>query len=231
MQIGSTAGASLSQLLSQMQDRLASQTTSASQASGSSAVASSSTTSSTTSASGTTSVSEDLNYFLSQMSDALMGKLLQSQGADGHQGGQEGPPSLSDIDSNGDGALSQAEMEAFDTSKSGSTDTTRTDQMFSAMDSDGDGSVTATEKSAFDGEMAANRPQRGPQEVGGPPPGPPPSGDVTATSSAASAFSSTESTTDFASLLKDLQSAIEAYSSNNLKSMASASASSLSVAA
>lgn len=195
MQIGSTAGASLSQLLSQMQDRLASQTTSASQASGSSAAASSSTTSSTTSASGTTSVSEDLNYFLSQMSDALMGKLLQSQGADGHRGGQEGPPSLSDIDSDGDGALSKSEMEAFD------------------------------------GEMAANRPQRGPQEVGGPPPGPPPSGDVTATSSAASAFSSTESTTDFASLLKDLQSAIEAYSSDNLKSMASASASSLSVAA
>jgi hypothetical protein len=129
------------------------------------------------------------------MSDALLGKLLQSQGADGHRGGQEGPPSLSDIDRDGDGALSKSEMEAFD------------------------------------GEMAANRPQRGPQEVGGPPPGPPPSGDVTATSSAASAFSSTESTTDFASLLKDLQSAIEAYSSDNLKSMASASASSLSVAA
>lgn len=159
-----------------------------------------------------------------------MSSLLGAQQGQG-PGEHGGAPELSDIDSDGDGAISKTEMETFDTSKSGGTDTTRADQMFSGMDSDGDGSVTATEKSAFDSEMAANRPQGGPQGAGGPPSGPPPSGDATATSSASSAFSSTESTTDFASLLKDLQSAIEAYSSDSLKSMASASASSLSVAA
>ncbi|HTM80752.1 hypothetical protein [Asticcacaulis sp.] len=212
MQIGSTAGPSLSQLLSQMQARLASQTSFAS--------SSSSTTSSTSSTSTTTGVSEDLSYFLNSLSDRLMSGLLGAQQVQG-EGEHGGAPELSDMDSDGDGAISKTEMEAFDTSKSGSTDTTRADQMFSVMDSDSDGSVTATEKSAFDSEMAANRPRGGP----------PPAGDATANSSASSAFSSMESSTDFASLLKDLQSAIEAYSSDNLKSMASASASSLSVAA
>ncbi len=168
-----------------------------------------------------------------------MGALLQSQGAEGHQGGpghggdQNGPPSLSDIDSDGNGAISKTEMEAFDTSKTGSTDTTRADQMFASMDTDGDGSVTSSEKSAFDEQMQANGPQGGPQGAGGPPPGPPPGGmgDATATTSAASTFSSTDPATDIASLLKELQSAIEAYSSGSLQSMASASASSLSVAA
>jgi len=158
-----------------------------------------------------------------------MGALLQSQGVDGHQGGSGhgGPPELSDIDSDGDGAISQTEMEAFDTSKSGRTDTTRADEMFAAMDTDGDGSVTSTEKSAFDDQMAANGPQ------GGPPPGPPPGGmgNATSTSSASSLFSSSDSASDIASLLKELQGAIDSYSQTSLQSMASASASSLSVAA
>jgi len=173
------------------------------------------------------------------MSDQLMAHLLQSQGGSGGQGA----PSLSDIDSDGDGAINKTEMEALDTSKSGSTDTSRADRMFAAMDTNGDGSVSATEKSAFDEQMAADGPHGGhhgghhggPEGLGGPPQGLPPGdmgmGDAVSTSSASSTLSSTDPVSDFASLLKDLQGAIESYSQTSLQSMASASPSSLSVAA
>ncbi|MBW8880075.1 MAG: EF-hand domain-containing protein [Asticcacaulis sp.] len=54
--------------------------------------------------------SENSGYFQSAMTSGTMGGLLAAQGADGGFA----PPSFSDIDSDGDGSISETEFESFD---------------------------------------------------------------------------------------------------------------------
>jgi hypothetical protein len=125
-----------------------------------------------TDASASDLVAELQSFFQSTLSSDTMGGLLQAQG-DGHMGpppGNGGPPSLSDIDTDGDGSISKTEFESFGASKSAKTssasstaDTSKADEMFSKMDTNGDGSVSADEKTAFDKTMQTNHPS-------GPPP-------------------------------------------------------------
>ncbi|WP_031238076.1 EF-hand domain-containing protein [Asticcacaulis sp. AC466] len=139
-------------------------------------------------------------------------------------GGHHKPPSLQDMDSDGDGSLSKTEMEGYSQSTTGDSTTSKADALFSKMDTNGDGSVSAAEKSAFDQQMAANRPD-------GPPPGDAqgqPSTD--GTSQTLSSIGTGAGSTDLASLMHELLSALQSYSASQ-GTTTSAASSTLSIAA
>lgn len=185
-------------------------------------------TSSTIATSSTGSSAGDLgaqlqSVFQSAMSSDTMGGLLQAQGDEG----RVGPPSLSDIDSDGNGGLSKTEFESFASSKTGITasaspasDTSKADEMFSKMDTNGDGSASAGEKAAFDKKMEANRPS-----------GPPLSGMASADFGSMSDTGSQSTADMMQQLLAALQSYASASSSTSSNSAATTSTSTTSVAA
>ncbi|MBW8882551.1 MAG: EF-hand domain-containing protein [Asticcacaulis sp.] len=170
---GSGAGSSLVQMTRLFSQAQAGQTTDAS-------APSTSDTSATDTSAGDL-VAELQSFFQGALSPETMGGLLQAQGGQVAQqgaspGGGGEAPSLSDIDSDGNGSISKTEFESFGASKpDGTSSTSKADVMFSKMDTNGDGSVSADEKTAFDKTMQSNRPS-------GPPPGPPPSGQASGSS-------------------------------------------------
>ncbi len=165
MTIGSLTGAGSNASLAQIQAKLLAALQASTQTS--SDTGTTATTTASTSFSDTTSVdlvSQLQAFFQANLSSDTMGGLLQNQGPP--PGEHKGPPSLSDIDSDGDGAISQSEMQSYDQSVHGNSDTSKADALFAKMDADGDGSVSADEKTAFDSQMKAHH---GPHQ--GPPPG------------------------------------------------------------
>ncbi len=203
MQISSTAGPSLSQLLAQLQAKLQAAQT-----------GDTATTAAQSSAATATTVSENPAFFLPALSQGTMDGLLQGQSGHGH-GFQ--PPSLDAIDTDGDGSISKAEMEAYGQSVHGDADTGKADDIFGKMDADGDGVVSADEKTAFDDQMKT----QGPRGAGGPPPGPPPTDQ-------ASAEGSDGSQGSLSDLMQQLLKALDAYNSSS-GAVATASAASTTI--
>jgi len=160
-------------------------------------------------------VAELQSFFRTALSSDTMGGLLQAQG--GGHGDRVGPPpgggeapSLSDIDSNGDGSISKTEFESFGASESiktssasSTSDTSKADEMFSKMDTNGDGSISADEKTAFDKTMQASRPLD-------PPPGQPPSDEA---SNGFVASSSDTAQKSMAEMMQQLLAALQSYAS------------------
>ncbi|ESQ88932.1 hypothetical protein ABAC460_14215 [Asticcacaulis sp. AC460] len=128
------------------------------------------------------------------MSDETLAGLVGVQQA---QGQGFTPPAFEDIDTDGDGGISQTEMQAFGQTRHADETTEKADALFSEMDEDGDGTVTAQEKTAFDET-------RGPGKA--PPPGSAPP-EATASES-----DSTDSSAKLAVLMQELMTALEAYS-------------------
>jgi hypothetical protein len=126
------------------------------------------------------------------MSDETLAGLVGVQQA---QGQGFTPPAFEDIDTDGDGGISQTEMQAFGQSKHADETTEKADALFSEMDKDGDGTVTAEEKTAFD-------------ESRGPGMAPPPGG---APAEAASDGGDTDSAARLTALMQELMTALEAY--------------------
>lgn len=128
------------------------------------------------------------------MSDETLAGLVGVQQAQG-----EGftPPAFEDIDTDGDGGISQTEMQAFGQTQHADETTEKADALFLEMDEDGDGTVTAEEKTTFD-------------ETRGPGKARPPGGAPAETTTSDS--DSTESTAKLAVLMQELMSALEAYS-------------------
>ncbi|MBP2157982.1 MULTISPECIES: EF-hand domain-containing protein [Asticcacaulis] len=203
MHISSYSGAGTTQSLAQLA-RLLSQSSEAS--------ADTETQGATTKTSSAGPFSENESFFTGALSSGTFSGLLQAQeGQTSGQipgqrpagpppGGGFAPPSLEDIDSDGDGSLTQTEMESWEASARGGSDTSRASELFGKMDTDGDGSVTAEEKSAFDDQMATQGPGRG-----GPPPGSAPQGAETS--------SEGTSAETLAALMQELMTALESYSS------------------
>jgi len=220
MNIRSYSGTGDSQALAQMTKLLSQLTCSQSN--------SAATTETTAATSSSANLFTELeSFFQNSLSSDTMGGLFQAQGGPppgpapgpppGQSASQAGgftPPSLSDIDSDGDGSLTQSEMQAYGTSVRGDTDTTRADELFGKMDTDGDGTVTADEKTTFDSQMAP-RAQHGPGE-------PPQSG---------AAYPTDDNMSEsLAGLMQQLLSALQSYSSASAAT-ASAAATTTSVAA
>ena len=232
---GSGAGSPLMQmarLFSQIQSGQATGSSTTATHSTSSGAAASDTGS--TDASTTELVAELQSFFQSALSSDTMGGLLQAQGGStGGQGsapmgpppgGRAGrPPSLSDIDSDGDGSISKTEFEAFgvsnsqDTSSAASTSSTsstsgtsKADEMFSTMDTNGDGSVSADEKTAFDKTMQSNRPSG------------PPLSDLASNRSGGTAPDGTSQS--MADMMQQLLSALQSYASASSSTNAGTSA-------
>lgn len=162
---------------------------------------------------GSVSEEEGLSFFQSQMSSDTMSGMLQAQeGASGPppmgpppsgegSGGGQAPASFDELDTNQDGTVSLAEMQAsLSTSETEDTEeSSRIAELFSAMDSDGDGSVTETEKSAFDEAMRAE----------GPPP--PPGQSATAAATETSDTTDSQSAAQFAALTKQWLQSMSAF--------------------
>jgi len=135
-------------------------------------------TSMDTNSDGSVSEEEGLSYFQSQMSSETMSGMLQAQESASGQAPMGPPPSggggqeettFDDLDTNQDGTVSLAEMQAgLSTSETEDTEeSSRIAELFSAMDADGDGSVTETEKSTFDEARRAEGPPSGMGGMGG----------------------------------------------------------------
>lgn len=140
--------------------------------------------------------------------EALSSLMLQGQTDTAGSGGEAGfqPPAFEDIDTDGDGSITQTEMQTYGQSVRGDQGTDKSDELFSRMDSDGDGSITADEKTTFDDQRAASRPS-GPGGPGGPG-APPPEAPV-------SAQDGTESSTQLTALMQQLMTALEAYNARS----------------
>lgn len=156
-----------------------------------------------TGASGTTT--ENAGFFQGGMAPDTMAGLLQAQGA----GGGFTPPSLSDMDSDGDGSLTQAEFESYGTSVHGDTNTSKADEQFSKMDTDGDGTVTSDEKDTFDAMMKSQGPG-GPRGPGKP------------EEAAEASTTQTTSSQDLTALMQELLTALDAYRSSTAATVSAA---------
>ena len=141
-----------------------------------------------------------------QMSSDMLMQLLNMQ---------SGPPSandaathmISDLDSDGDGALSLAEATATGSSKAA--------EAFAALDSDGDGSLTT-------GELASSLEQMGPppsgRPHGGPPPGGPPAGGRSSSDIASGIMSAVDSDDDGGISLSEITSVTNTDESSETQS-------------
>lgn len=115
---------------------------------------------------------------------------------------------LSNLDGDGNGSLSQSELQSAIDGMSSSDSGTRTsaDGLFSAMDSDGDGSVTETEiqttlqtlaeSQNFAQGMGGPGGPGGPGAMGGMPPPPPPSSSDSDSDTSSSAISAADTNGD-----------------------------------
>ena len=142
-----------------------------------------------------------------QMSSDMLMQLLNMQ---------SGQPSatdaatrmISDLDSDGDGALSLEEATATGASKAA--------EAFAALDSDGDGSLTTSELSS---SLEAMGPPPGGPPRGGPPPGgPPPGGGASSSDVASSILSAVDSDDDGAISLSEITSATDAEENDETQS-------------
>jgi Ca2+-binding EF-hand superfamily protein len=158
-------------------------------------------TSMDTNGDGSVTEQEGLAFLTASLSSDAMGSLLDSQ-ASAQSSGAPQPPSLEDIDSDGDGSISQSEMQNFGTTVMGDSDTTKADEIFSKMDTNQDGTVSAEEKSSFDSQMQANGPM-------GPPPGPPPSETASTESTSSTDSTSSSSSANIQALMKELLAALQ----------------------
>jgi hypothetical protein len=212
MTISALSGAGANTSLAQIQAKLLAALQSSSQTQ-TTATTTSSTVTPSLSGSTADLISQLQAFFQTNMSSGTMGGLLQNQGPP--PGGQGGPSSLSEIDSDGDGSISQTEMEAYEQSVHGNTDTSKADQLFARMDTDGDGSVSADEKTAFDAQMKAHHGHH----HHGPPPGVDQASGQTATpvstadGQAGEATTNDDGSANLADLLQQLMTAVQAYQS------------------
>ncbi len=140
--------------------------------------------------------------------EALSSLMLQGQTDTAGSGGEAGfqPPAFEDIDADGDGSITQTEMQTYGQSVRGDQDTDKSDELFTRLDTDGDGSITADEKTAFDDQRAASRPSgQGPGGPGAPP----------APEASVSAQDGTESSAQLTALMQQLMTALEAYNARS----------------
>jgi Ca2+-binding EF-hand superfamily protein len=114
---------------------------------------------------------------------------------------------LKDLDTNGDGSISKAELAKASTAASGTSSTSDTsstsslDDLFKALDSDGDGAISKSDLAGF--IEKAGPPDGGPQGAGGPPPGPPPGGPPPSSSAADGASKNSDSTSSKTNQVSD----------------------------